>query len=449
MGRPGEKSANLYHPLMALFSTPASAPQPIPVSALAMMIAEAVATGLPQKIQVRGEISNFSNRRHWYFTLKDAEAQVKAVMWESKARGVAFPMKDGLAVVATGRVEFWPQGGSVQFYVDSLEPAGVGALEQELRRRMAEYLAKGYFDAQTKKPLPEVPRAVAVVTSRSAAALQDVIATAKKRWAGCRLFLVDVRVQGEGAKEEIARALNALSEQGAALGIDAVILTRGGGSIEDLWAFNEPEVVEAVHTCSLPVVAAIGHETDTTLAELAADWRASTPTQAVMTLIPDRDSLRQRYAQNGERLRLFAERALHDGRRRLVGVARHPMFKDPQGALVPARRKLEALASRPFFIRPQQIIAPRRQGLDALSKRLSALSPQSTLSRGYSYTTLADGTLVRSVAAAVPGAGLVTHLADGQVVSRVAGEDSGPPPAPKVAPRRKKAPVQDGAGLFG
>ncbi len=433
---------------MPLFAAPDSrASDPIPVSALAGMIAEAVAGGLPQRIVVQGEVSNFSNRRHWYFTLKDAQAQVRAVMWESKARGVPFPMRDGLSVLATGRVEFWPQGGSVQFYVDSLEPAGMGALEMELRRRLAHYKGLGYFDAENKKPLPEVPRAIAVVTSRKAAALQDVINTAQKRWKGCRLFLVDVRVQGEGAKDEIARALNALSRQGEKLGIDAVLLTRGGGSIEDLWAFNEPEVVEAVHACALPIVCAIGHETDTTLAELAADLRCATPTQAAMTLIPDESALRQRYEPLGDRLRLSAQRCVQGGRSRLAGCARQPIFRDPRGALEPARRKLEALASRPFFTRPERLVQERRLMLDALAKRLASLSPQGVLNRGFSYTVTADGKLLRHAGEAVPGMGLVTHLADGQVKSVVGDGNAGQ--AQVAPPKRRKAKGPEAGGLFG
>ena len=439
---------------MSLF-TPArpEAAEPIPVAALAGMIAEVVATGLPARVQVAGEVSNFSNRRHWYFTLKDAEAQLRCVMWETRARAVPFAMKDGLQVVVTGRVEFWPQGGSVQFYADSIEAAGVGALELELRRRMELFKAKGYFDPATKKALPDVPRAIAIVTSRKAAALQDVINTAAKRWKGCRLFLVDVRVQGDGAAGEIARAIKALSDFGQDLGIDAVLLTRGGGSIEDLWAFNEIEVVEAVHACTLPIVCAIGHETDTTLAELAADLRSSTPTQAAMTLIPDERALRQRYEPLVQRLQLSATRFVREGRQRLAGCARHPMLRSPAGALEPARNRLAELMRRPFFTQPKRyMVDDRRFALESLSKRLAALSPQSVLNRGFSYTMTADGKLLRKSADAAPGMELVTHLADGQVKSTVGGAALADPlgvrPAPVPMKKKKGAPNQGAPSLF-
>lgn len=442
---------------MSLFSPSSGNLQAIPVAALAGMIAEAVATGLPQKLRVKGEVSNFSNRRHWYFTLKDADAQLRAIMWESRARGVNFQMKDGLSVIVTGRVEFWPQGGSVQFYADAIEQAGIGDLETELRRRMLFYREKGYFAPESKKKLPSVPRKIAVVTSRSAAALQDVINTAGKRWKGCQLVLVDVRVQGGGAGGEIARALAALSAQGAGLGIDAVLLTRGGGSIEDLWAFNEAEVVEAVHACSLPVVAAIGHETDTTLAELAADLRCATPTQAAMTLIPDEMTLRQQYEPLGDRLRLGAQRLLREGKQRLAGFARHPMFRDPRGALEPARRRLDGFARHPFFTQSKRITHDRRLALDALRKRLDALSPKSVLNRGFSYTVSANGVLLRNESQAIYGMELRTHLMNGVVVSTVGAkplDGQGVPVPVRLGQKhsKKRAPkirLLESGGLFG
>ncbi|MEE9404378.1 MAG: exodeoxyribonuclease VII large subunit, partial [Algisphaera sp.] len=260
---------------------------PWSVSRLAGHVKRALQEGLPTKVRVAGEISNFSDRNHWYFSLKDADASIRAVMFASSARRVGFPVQAGMAVVATGRVDFYNAQGSVQLYVDKLEPVGQGARELALRVLMEELREAGYFAPERKKPLPAVPRRIAVVTSRSAAALQDVINTAQQRWAGCELVLVDVRVQGDAAAGQIAAAIRRLSAQGASQGIDAVILTRGGGSIEDLWAFNEREVADALFECTLPVVAAIGHETDTTVAELVADRRCATPTQAAMTLVPD------------------------------------------------------------------------------------------------------------------------------------------------------------------
>src|SRR5690606_26173107 len=220
---------------------------------------------------------NFSDRAHWFFSLKDERATIRCVCFASSARQVECPVRDGMQVVCTGRVDFYDAQGHVQLYVDRIEPVGQGALELRLRQLMEELRELGYFDEAAKKPLPVLPRRVAVVTSRSAAALQDVIDTARRRWAGCRLYLYDVRVQGAAAAPEIARAIDALGRQHKRLRLDAIIVSRGGGSIEDLWAFNERIVAEAIHRCPLPIVAAIGHETDTTVAELVADLRCSTP----------------------------------------------------------------------------------------------------------------------------------------------------------------------------
>ena len=256
-------------------------------------------------MRVVGEVSNLSDRTHWFFSLKDEGAAMRCVCFASNAKRVGFPMRDGMQVVVTGRVDFYDAQGSVQLYVDRIEPVGQGALELKLRQMIEELKGLGYFDLEHKQPLPTMPTRIAVVTSRSAAALQDVINTVNQRWAGCRLYLYDVRVQGEQAAGEIAEAIKRISKHGKKLGIDAVILTRGGGSIEDLWAFNERVVADAVYACGLPIVAAIGHETDTTVAELVADVRCATPTQAAMTLVPEREALHHQVHQLGQRLGLL------------------------------------------------------------------------------------------------------------------------------------------------
>ena len=321
--------------------------EPLSVHQVADLVRDVLSRHVPAAIRVVGQVSNFADRRHWFFSLKDDQASLRCVMFASavrNARQQGMQIEDGHQVVATGRIDFYDAQGQLQLYVEALEPAGLGALELKFRQLCALLQQAGYFDPQLKKRLPLVPQRVAVVTSAGSAALQDVVNTARKRWAGCRLLLFDVRVQGEAAAPQIARALDALSRHGAKRGIDAVILTRGGGSIEDLWAFNERVVADAVFRCRLPVVAAIGHETDTTIAELVADLRCATPTQAAMHVVPDATALNHQVDLVCRRMTLAINRLLGHGRERLTAVGRHPIFRRPQQALGPSQDRLDRLA---------------------------------------------------------------------------------------------------------
>ena len=421
-----------------------AAEAPWPVAKLAGAIQAALADGLPRKLRVVGEISNLSARNHWFFSLKDGEASIRAVMFASAARRVAFEARDGLSVVATGRVDYYGAQGSVQLYVDALQAVGEGELEAAFRRLAAELREEGLFDPERKKPLPAYPRAIAVVTSRSAAALQDVRDTARRRWPGCRLVLVDVRVQGAAAAPQIAAALGRLSREGAGLGIDAVLLTRGGGSIEDLWAFNETDVVRAVAACSLPTVAAIGHETDTTLAELAADARCATPTQAAMTLVPDEAQLREQTAQLHRRLSLSLTRRLEIARSRVEAASRHRLFSEPARLVADARAKVDAAERRLHAAVPRRVAAARER-LAAAERTLDAVGPRSVLARGFTWTTDDAGRPLRTAVDAAKADTLQTHFADG-VVRSVPEERTSARPRPK--PKRRAGTDAPG-GLFG
>ncbi|MCE9590523.1 MAG: exodeoxyribonuclease VII large subunit [Planctomycetes bacterium] len=452
--------------------------RPMTVAQLAALIRDALAKAVPGKVRVVGEISNFSQRAHWFFSLKDEAAAIRCVCFASSARKVAFPVEDGMQVVITGRLDFYDAQGNVQLYVDSMEPVGQGALEMRFRALCEELRKLGYFDPDRKKPLPAMPRRVAVVTSRSAAALQDVINTARRRWAGCELLLFDVRVQGEAAAGEIARAIDALSRDGPSLGIDAVILTRGGGSIEDLWAFNERVVADALFRCPLPVIAAIGHETDITVAELVADVRASTPTQAAMTLIPDRGTMDQQVNQLAHRLALVLRRQAELSRHRLDAAAKHPLFRRPGDILLPHVEQLNDLSRRltPLLGRRMQEADRRLKGVGqrlapslsrrlssdvakaaALARQLEAVGPINVLRRGYSYTLGPDGRLVRSAATVNPGDAITSILADGRVNSTVNDSAAAPnmPPnkpsrtLPATPAHRHPRKSTDQPGLFG
>ena len=388
------------------------------VSQVAGLVKNALVESLPEKLRVVGEVSNLTDRTHWFFSLKDEQAVLRCVCFASAARRIRIRLSDGMQVVATGRVDFYDAQGQVQLYVDSIELVGQGTLELRLRQLMEQLRELDYFDPQSKKPLPLVPRCVAVVTSRSAAALQDVVNTAQKRFAGCRLVLVDVRVQGEVAAPQIAQAIGLLSKYGRSHGIDAIILTRGGGSIEDLWAFNDRRVADALHRCSLPVVAAIGHETDTTIAELVADLRCATPTQAAMALVPDRLALQQQVSQLSGRLTLLLRRQWEHDKQRVMAAARHPLFRQPQRLSELARKRLEA-GERRMQLALSRELERHRAHLDGTERQLSAVNPANVLDRGYSYTLGPDGCVLRRAVQAKPNDLLTTVLVDGRIHSRV------------------------------
>jgi exodeoxyribonuclease VII large subunit len=466
--------------------------QTLSVSQVCELIKRVLADRTPAALRVAGEVSNFSERTHWYFSIKDQASVLACVMWGSAARKAGFQPRQGQQVVATGRLDYFGPQGRLQMYVDTIEPVGTGALELRMRQLMEELRGKGYFAQERKKEMPAFAQRIAVVTSATGAALADVVKTARQRWAGVELWVVDVRVQGEGAAEQVARAIRALSEHHARWGIEAAIVTRGGGSLEDLWAFNERVVADALFECRLPVVAAIGHETDTTVAELVADLRASTPTQAAARLVVDAATERQRLGQIGERLRQGLRRSAQHQRQRLESLARHPVFRRPIDAVALRRDALVTLQQRLATMMRQRVSdlrsqlqrsqlqigriepagllklgrhqvesalrrimqaaarrsASDRQRLGALEQRLKAVGPVSVLERGYSFTTGADGRLIRSVQQAPPGSALLTHLKDGQVRSVVS--DGAPPPQAQSKPRRPPSPPADSpGGLFG
>ena len=433
------------------------------VSQFSELIGRTLEEGMRGSFRVAGEIANISKRGHWYFSVKDAGAVLSCVMWQSDAARAAYDPREGDAVVVTGRIKHYAPQGKTQLYATKLERQGLGSLEQRFQELVRELRALGYFDEPRKKPLPEFPRRVAVVTSRTGAALQDVLKTAADRCPAVEFVLIDVRVQGDGAAAEVARALRAIERMHRAQAIDAVIVTRGGGSREDLWAFNERVVADAAHALTIPLVAAIGHEVDTSVIELVADRRASTPTQAVMLLLPDLSTLAERrgaaardlrnamrwrisslreslaalasspalaspalrLAQSRERLarldtrsRTAIGRAISEERRRLDRLGIGLVANAPSARAAAARAHLSALGPRLARAVTTALIAHGR-ALVSLERRLRSAGPEETLQRGYAIVTGRDGTLVRSVAQAPAGAALDVQLADGTVPVRV------------------------------
>lgn len=433
------------------------------VSELADLIKATLEQRIASPLRVVGQVSNLSAQNHWYFSLKDENAVVSCVAWASAAKKFGFVPRDGDEVLATGHVSHYPPQGRTQFYVSSLKPVGAGALQLRFEAMCQELRKLGYFDEARKRPLPAFPRRVAVITSAGGAAVHDVISTAGQRCRAVGLLVVDVRVQGEGAAEDVAAAIRRVDADHERLGVDAILVTRGGGSIEDLWAFNERVVADAALACHLPLVAAIGHESDTTVIELVADLRAATPTQAAMRLVPAASELHKQIDHLGDRLRFVTRRMVADSSHRLV--SQHRQVRAGVRHLLATRRsRIEQLASRLARLQPAAIVSGRhervavlsdrlaravrncirrrplvdsidewlglafqrrlkhgREMIAALDRELMAVDPRQVLSRGYSYTTGADGRLVRRVADVRSGQVIRTHVADGSISSTVAG----------------------------
>lgn len=465
---------------------------PISVSQLAVLVERALVDHLPPTINVLGEIGQFRERTHWYFDLKDDGAVVSCVMFASAARKVGFTPRIGQQVVLTGRIEYYGKQGRTQFMAERLQPVGEGALDAAYRRLCEELRSSGWFDDARKRSLPLIPRCVAVVTSRSGAALQDVLDTWKRRCPAVPIGLVDARVQGDGAADGLARAVRRLGTLRDELQLDVILLTRGGGSMEDLWCFNDRDLAEAILKSPVPIVAAIGHETDTTIAELVADLRAATPTQAAMRIFPDGSGLLRQLDSLGARLRGQMVRRIRHDRERLRGVSRHPFLVNPasmvesqadalrsharrlltamRGSSRDGAARLDRLSARLERHRPSaeyargearlaavnarlatavaHSLARRQAELAGLARGLDLVGPNSVLKRGFSMTVHPDGRVVRSASDVRPGATVRTRLADGAFDSVVSGEGSTPtaPPLREVPLRSARRAAARGRG---
>jgi exodeoxyribonuclease VII large subunit len=351
------------------------------------------------EVWVAGEISSLRapSSGHYYFCLKDRRSQLAAVMFRSAQRRLAFQPVDGLEVIAHGRVSVYEPRGDLQLYVDALEPRGLGGLQLALEQLKQRLAAEGLFAAARKRPLPFWPRAVGVVTALRGAALHDIAATLRARLPQVRVIVRPVRVQGLGAGAEIAAALRDITTVAE---VDVVIVGRGGGSIEDLWAFNEERVARAIATSRVPVVSAVGHEIDTTLADLAADCRAATPTAAAALVVPDGADLRRRLRQLQSALTGALRTEIGRQRAHVRALARH--VRDPRRTIVEERAHVAALADRGRRAAEGSVRMARAR-LSAAAERLHALSPLAVLERGYAIARRADGTVVRSAQDVVVG----------------------------------------------
>lgn len=375
-----------------------------------------------QGIWVEGEISNFSrpSSGHLYFTLKDATAQLRCVMWRNDAARLRFHPADGMQVEAHGSLSVYEAGGQYQLYVDVLQPLGEGALYAEFLRRKALLEAEGLFDAARKRPLPPLPQRIGIVTSPTGAALQDMLNVLRRRYPLAEVILSPTPVQGEEAPVEIIRALERLNRLAHP---DVILLARGGGSLEDLWAFNDENLARAVAASPAPVITGVGHETDYTLVDFVADLRAPTPTAAAELATPYTIyDLRAGLGQMSQALLQAWATGLQQRRNALEWLQARLRLLSPQRRLQNERQRLDGLATRLLSAYRHRLNLEAAH-LQGLSSRLQTLDPLAILQRGYAIVWReADGRLVRTVADAPQGELLRVRVQDGEFYVRATGE---------------------------
>jgi exodeoxyribonuclease VII large subunit len=365
-----------------------------------------------QDVWLEGEISNLSRATsgHLYFTLKDAEAAIQCVMWRSAVDGLAWKPEHGAAAQARGHISIYPPRGSYQLYVDELYPAGLGDLHARFEQLRERLRAEGLFDEGRKRPLPTFPRGVGIVTSPQAAALQDVLNVLRRRYPLVEVLLAPTLVQGDQAPPQIVAALQALDARDD---VDLLLLVRGGGSLEELWAFNDERVARAIAACRHPVVCGVGHETDFTIADFVADVRAPTPSAAAELAVPDQADLRQQIGACVRQLAGLLERRLAQMRWVLEQQQRALQHLSPQARVDTRRQQGDDLISRASRALAYGL-SLRRSRLVGLEARLVALSPLATLERGYAIVRRADsGAVVRWVDQVHTGDALAIRVQDG------------------------------------
>jgi len=395
-----------------------SAERPLSVWELTTQVKDLLEAAFPT-VWVAGEVSNFARPQsgHCYLTLKDDRAQIKAVMWRGVAVRLRFDLHDGLEVICRGHLDVYAPRGSYQLILEDIMPQGMGALELALRQLREKLSREGLFDSARKRPLPAFVRRVAVVTSPTGAAIRDFLQVLGRRWRGADVLVLPVRVQGEGAGDEIVAAIETANRLAASP--DCLVVTRGGGSMEDLWAFNEEPVVRAIAASRIPVISAVGHEVDVTLSDLAADLRALTPSEAAELVAPAAEEMVADLRQIQQRLTAGLRSRADAARLRLDGLARHAAFRHPFQRIFDASRQLDELDARLSRAVRGRVRLARGQ-IDTAAGRLESLSPLAVLGRGYSLTQRADdGRVIHAATELSPGERINTRFAHGWAMSRV------------------------------
>ncbi|HSH04694.1 MAG TPA: exodeoxyribonuclease VII large subunit [Anaerolineae bacterium] len=400
--------------MLPLWNQTGQAPSVWTVSALTTYIRELLETDFRlRELQIEGEISNFVAARsgHMYFTLKDGEAQLKCAMWRHAAGRLRFRPENGMAVVATGKIGVYEANGVYQLYVDEMEIAGQGDLAAQfeaLKRKLEE---EGLFDVERKQPIPPVPRKIGIVTSANAAALQDILNVLRRRYPLVEVLIAPTLVQGKEAPAQIIRALQWLDGRDD---IDTIIVARGGGSIEDLWAFNDEGVARAVAGAHHPVITGVGHEIDFTIVDFVSDLRAPTPSAAAELAVPDLSELRQAWAGLAGALPVLMARRLVAARNELATYQRALRHLSPKQRLLNNRQTVDQWQERLERGMGQFLVA-REQRLAVLAAGLMGVSPLATLARGYAIVRDEGGRVVRDVGMVSEGDVLGVDVANGRL----------------------------------
>jgi exodeoxyribonuclease VII large subunit len=374
-------------------------------------------------VWIEGEVSNLArpSSGHQYLTLKDDTAPLKAVLYRGVGLRMKFDLVDGMRVVARGRLMIYEPRGEYQFAIEEIQPKGVGPLELAFRQLKEKLSLKGYFDPRRKKPLPRIPRRLVLVTSSTGSAVRDMLEILSRRWPAVEVWVCPVRVQGEGSVPEIVAALAALNRLQPAAGqpIDLLILGRGGGSLEDLWTFNEEAVAEAIVGSGIPIVTGIGHEDDLTIADMVADKRYLTPSDAAARSVPDRAEVLAWLEGLEQKLRDKLRTRLDAAKSRLDELASRHCFRQPLDRVRDEESRLDDWSTR-MERAVRQRLEQTHQRLEALAARLESLSPLNVLARGYSLTRREnEATVLRTAEQVRSGDRIVTQLHQGRIVSRV------------------------------
>lgn len=367
-------------------------------------------------IWVVGEVSNLRrpSSGHIYLTLKDEDAQMQGVIFRSIGSRLRFELKDGMDILVRGSISVYEPRGQYQINIEEIEPRGMGALQlafQQLKERLEK---EGLFDPAHKKPIPFLPQKIAIVTSPTGAAIKDMVNIINRRFPGVQILLYPVKVQGDGAAEEIAQAIYEINRLAD---IDVMIVGRGGGSIEDLWAFNEEIVARSIYDSQIPVISAVGHEIDVTIADFVADKRALTPSEAGEMVVPRRDLLIDMLHKNKTRLTQGLQNKLMFAKNRFRIIANSYAFRKPLDNVLNLQQRLDDIIQR-MGMRIKHILEMDEKRLSNIAKRLDSLSPLRILSRGYSITTrVDDGSPIKSVKQLKKGEKIKTTLYEGHIVS--------------------------------
>ena len=368
-------------------------------------------------LAIRGEISNYKlyPSGHHYFTLKDAGGALRCVMFKGNAAKLRFRPENGMKIIAMGKISVFPRDGAYQLYCTAMAMDGIGDLHAAFEQLKKKLAAQGLFDPAHKKPLPAFPGTIGIVTSAAGAAVYDMLRILRKRYPLTKVLLLPVRVQGVEAPGEIAAAIAYANRYQLA---DLLIVGRGGGSIEDLWAFNEEIVAHAIYNSEIPIISAVGHEPDVTISDYVADARAATPSNAAEIAVPDQDALRQTLDSMSGAMAAALTRQLRSARQHFQVLAASPALQSPVGYLDQRRKALEMLKNR-LTAAQQNAVSRKKQRYIAAVSKLDAMSPLKVLTRGYAMAQKGDGNVVRSVHQVEAGERITVSLSDGQLSATV------------------------------